>query len=106
MRKLNVFLGDLHKFFICRRCLSSYTSEHMLMLYKQNCGDDNITTIRTSSKSHLNWKNHFHKNRLFSRIYADFKADNEIDNSSTGNKTTNIYRQNPILNGNYIISEL
>ena len=28
-KKLNVFLGDHHKIFICRRCLVSYTSENM-----------------------------------------------------------------------------
>ena len=34
MKKLNVFLGDHHKIFICRRCLNSYTSENMLKLHK------------------------------------------------------------------------
>ena len=40
------------------------------------------------------------------RISADFEADNEKDNSKIGNKTTNIYKQKPVLNGYYIISEL
>ena len=40
------------------------------------------------------------------RIIADLEADNEIDGSNIGNKTTNIYKQNPVLNGYYIISEL
>ena len=39
-------------------------------------------------------------------MYADFEADNENDNSSIGNKTTNFYKQNPVLNGYYIESEL
>ena len=30
IEKLNVFLGNHHKNFICRRCLSSYTSENVL----------------------------------------------------------------------------
>ena len=51
-------------------------------------------------------KKHFHKNPLNFRIYADFEADNEKDNSKIGNKTTNIYKENPVLNGYYIISEL
>ena len=51
-------------------------------------------------------KKHFHKNPLFFRIIADFEADNEVDGSSVGNKTTNIYKHNPVLNGYYIISEL
>ena len=106
IKKLDVFLGDYNKKIICRRCLSSYTSENMLMKHKQKCGDDNITTIKTSNESHTYWKKHFHKNPLYFRIYADFEADNEKDNSSIGNKTTNIYTQNPVLNGYHIVSEL
>ena len=49
---------------------------------------------------------HFHKNPLYFRIYADFEADNEKDNSIIANKTTNIYKQNPVLNGYHIISVL
>ena len=51
-------------------------------------------------------KKHFHKNPLCFRIIADFEAKNEKNNSKIGNKTTNIYKQNPVLNGYYIISEL
>ena len=51
-----VFLGDLNKNFICRRCLSSYSSENMLMLHKQKYGDDNITNIKNSPEAHIQWK--------------------------------------------------
>ena len=64
IKKLDVFLGDHNKKFICRQCLSSYTSEYMLMKHKQKCGNDNITAIRTSNESHLYWKKHFHKNPI------------------------------------------
>ena len=106
LKKLDVFLGDHNKKFIWRQCLSSYTSENMLTKHKQKCGDDNIITIKTSNETHLHWKNHFQKNPLYFRIYADFEADNEKDNSIIGNKTTNIYKQNPVLNGYHIVSEL
>ena len=106
IKKLHVFLGDYHKNFICRRCLNSYTCENALITHKEKCGDDNICTIRTSNESHLYWKKQFHKNPIYFRIIADFEADNEIENSSVGNKTTNIYKKNPVLNGFYIISEL
>ena len=106
IKKLHVFLGDHNKSFVCRRCLNSYTCENALINHKEKCGDDNICTIRTSNKSHLYWKKHFHKNPIYFRIYADFEADNEKDNSKIGNKTTNIYKQIPVLNGYYIISEL
>ena len=78
----------------------------MLIKHKTKCDNNNITTIRTSNESHLYWKKHFHKNPLYFRIYADFEADNEKDNSVLGNKTTNIYKQNPVLNGYHIVSEL
>ena len=56
IEKLDVFLGDHNKKFICRQCLRSYTSENMLIKHKQKCGEDNITTIITSHESHLHWK--------------------------------------------------
>ena len=78
MKKLDVFLGDHNKKFICRRCLNSYTSENMLMIQKPKCENNDITTIRTSPESHLHWKkNSFIRNPLIFRIYADFEADKE-----------------------------
>ena len=78
----------------------------MLMSHKPKCENNDITTIRTSPESHIYWKEHFHKNPIYFRLYADFEADNEIDNSSIGNKTTNIYKQSPIVKGYCILSEL
>ena len=52
------------------------------------------------------WKNLFHKNPFYFRKYADFEADTENDNTLLGNKTTNNYKQNPVLNGYDIVSEL
>ena len=78
----------------------------MFMIQKRKCENIDITTIRTSSESHLHWKKYFHKNPLYFRTYTGFEADNEKDNSSLGNKTTKIYKQNPVLHGYEIISEL
>ena len=86
--------------------MSSCTSENMLTLHKPKCENNDITTIRTSPGSHLHWKKHFHKNPLYFRIYADLEADNQKDNGIIGNKRTNIYKQNPVLNGYRIESEL
>ena len=102
----HVFLGDHNKSFVCRRCLNSYTCENALIKHKEKCGDDNKCTFRTSNESHIYWKKHFQKNPLYFTIYADFEADNEKDISKIGNKTTNIYKQKPVLNGFHIISEL
>ena len=78
----------------------------MLLKHKQKCGVDNKSSIKTSNESHLHWKNNFYKVTLYFRIYAEFEANNEIDNSSIGKKTTNNYEQNPVLNRYYIESEL
>ena len=87
--------------------MNSYRNENALSNHKENCGDDYICTIRTSSESHLCWEEHFHKKKpLYFRFIADFGADNEINGSSLGNKTTISYKQTPVLNGYYIISEL
>ena len=48
--KLNVFLGDHHKSFTCRRFMNSFASETMLMMHKLNSGDYDITTIGTSKE--------------------------------------------------------
>ena len=105
LKKIDVFLGVYNKKFICRRCLNSYTSESMLMLHKPKGGNNDITTITTSKESHFYWKKHLNKNPLYFRIYADFEAYNEKDNSFIGNKTKNIYKQNPVSNGQRIVSE-
>ena len=51
-------------------------------------------------------KNIFVRIHYIFGIYADFEADNENDNSIIGNKTTNNYKHNPVLNGYHIVSEL
>ena len=51
-------------------------------------------------------KNIFIKILFIFGIYADFEADNEKDNSGIGNKSTNVYKQNPVLKGYHIESEL
>ena len=78
----------------------------MLMIQKPKCETDKTTTIRTSSQSHLHWKDHFHENPLYFRINADFEAGNGFDNSNIDNKTTNIYKQNPVCIGYFIKFEL
>ena len=78
----------------------------MLRIPKPKCENNDITTIRTSPESHIHWKDQFHKNPINFRKYADLEAGNDINDSRIGNKTTNIYKQNPVLNGYHIESEL
>ena len=78
----------------------------MVLLHKPKCENNDITTIRNSNESYLYLKIHFCENTLYFRIYADLEADNEKYNSSVGNKTTKIYKQNPILSDYHLESEL
>ena len=68
--------------------MNSYKNENALTKLKGKCGEDDICTIKSPSQSHIQWNEHFHKNPLYFRVNADFEADNEIDYSSIGNKTT------------------
>ena len=74
IKKLNVFIGKEKCKYICRKCLSSYTSQIMLIQHKNICGENQ--NLRTSPNSHIYWKKYFHRNILYFRIYADFEADN------------------------------
>ena len=72
IKNLNVFLGDHHKSFICRRCLNSYTSENTKLKQKPKFENNDITTIKKSPESQIYWKKHFHKNPICLRIYAGY----------------------------------
>ena len=88
-------------------CLNSHKCQNMLIEHKDKCKQkQEITTITTSDETHLYWKNHFQKNPSCFWIIADFESVNEIDNSSIGNKIINLYKQNAVFNGYYIVSEL
>ena len=60
------------------------------MKHKQNCEQQEITSIRASIESHLYWKKHFLKNSLGFKIYADFEDDNAIDYSNIGKNYLNL----------------
>ena len=46
IKKLDVFLGDHKKKFICRRCLCSYTSENMLTKHNPKCENIDILVLK------------------------------------------------------------
>ena len=48
----------------------------------------------------------FHKNPFYFRVYADCEADNEIRNSTIEKKASNFYKQYPVFNGYFIVSEI
>ena len=60
LKKLDVFLEDHNKKVLCWRCLNSYTSENMLRLHKQKCGEGKLTNPKFSTiESHICWKKSF-----------------------------------------------
>ena len=84
----------------------SYWSQIVLKILKQGCNQQKITSKKTSNHSHPYWKETFSRKLNICRTYAASETDNKKDNSTKGNKTTNIYKQNLLLNGYYIIPEL
>ena len=50
------FLGKQDSTFVCRHCLSSYSSQFVLIKHKQRCNQQGLTSIETSNESHLYWK--------------------------------------------------
>ena len=104
--KKYVFLVNRNKSFACRRCLHSHTNEYVSMNQKGICGDYDICSISSSSESQLHWIDQFHKSPLYLGIIADFEDDIEIDNSNIRNKTTNIFKQNPMCIDYHIKSEV
>ena len=104
IKKLNVFIGKHDCKYVCRKCLNSYTTHNMLVKQKKLCQENQ--QLKTSTNSHIYWKKYFQKNKLYFRIYADFEADNEKENTNIGDKTTNIYIREPVCNGYQTVSEL
>ena len=104
IKKLNVFIGKRDCKYVCRKCLISYTTHSMLVKHKKLCKENE--QLKTSPNSHIYWKIFFQKNKLYFRIYADFEADNIKEDTIIGDKTTNIYKQEPVRNGYHIVSEL
>ena len=76
------------------------------MKHKQQCDQEEVTSIKTSNESHLYFEKYFQNNPVIFMIYAYLVADNEKDISNRGDKATNINMQNPVCNCYYIVSEL
>ena len=105
-KKLHFILGSNTSKFVCRRCLSCFKNENVLEKQIERCRQQDIAAIRVSKESHLIWKKYLHKIPLYFKIYGHFECNNKIEHSHIGNKTTNIFKQNPMCNGFYIVSEL
>ena len=61
------------------------------MKHKQRCEQQKQQVLEIQKKFNFFGKNTLTKNPINFRIIATFETDNEFDNSSSVDKTTNIY---------------
>ena len=69
---------------MCKRCLSCYANQYVLVSHTQTREHQETSALKTKNRAHLYWGRHFQKNPMYSRINANFQADNKTANSSIG----------------------
>ena len=99
---------------VCRRCLTTFSSEQILFDHTSRCINQQPTNLIFSWKDHLKFEDNFMKIPFPIRVYADFECIIQPTNESTGDpngdSTRNdqkvIFKQIPIAVGFYLISPL
>ena len=89
-----------HMQHVCRRCLTAFSSQPVLIDHIERCIYQKPTNIKFSYKDHLKFEDHHMKVNLPIRIYADF----ECLNIKVDDNPKIIYKQVPITVGFYLIS--
>ena len=101
--KLHSLLNkDSHMQHVCRRCLTAFISQHVLIDHIERCIYQKPTNIKFSYKDHLKFEDHYMKIPVSIRIYADFECINQYQNDS--NQINILFKQIPIAVGFYLIS--
>ena len=90
---------DSHMKHVCRRCLSAFRSESVLLDHMERCIKQQPTKISFSYKDHLKFEDYHMKVPVPIRVDADF----ECINHPTQNPKV-LFKQNPIAVGFYVIS--
>ena len=98
--KLHCLLNkDSHMKWVCRRCLTAFSSQPVLFDHIERCIKQQPTNITFSWKDHLKFEDYHMKAPIPIRVYADFECINQpIDKSKV------LFKQIPIAVGFYIIS--
>ena len=78
----------------------------MLLIHKPNCGKFDITTTRTSSKSHFLLKNHFHKFHYSLGLLQILKLIMKLNTAKFLVITTYNNKQNHMMKGYITVSDL
>ena len=98
--KLHCLLNnDSHMKWVCRRCLTAFSSEDILNQHIDRCQKQQLTNITFSWKDHLKFEDYHMKVPVPIRVYADFEC---INLKSDIPKV--LYKQIPIAVGFYLIS--
>ena len=98
--KLHCLLNkDSHMKWVCRRCLTAFSSEDILSQHIDRCQKQQPTKISFSYKDHLKFEDHHMKIPLPIRVYADFECINQPQNNPKV-----LFKQIPNTVGFYVIS--
>ena len=98
--KLHCLLNkDSHMKWVCRRCLTAFSSQPVLLDHIDRCQKQQPTNITFSWKDHLKFEDYHMKVPVPIRVYADFECINQPTDDPKV-----LYKQIPIAVGFYIIS--
>ena len=90
---------DSHMKHVCRRCLTAFSSQPVLIDHIDRCQKQQPTKITFSWKDQLKFDDYYMKVPVPIRVYADFECINQPQN------TPNVlFKQIPIAVGYYVIS--
>ena len=96
---------------VCRRCLTAFSSEDILSQHIDRCQKQQPTNITFSWKDHLKFEDYHMKVPIPIRVYADFECINQPAELRTNDheaapidKSKVLFKQIPIAVGFYIIS--
>ena len=90
---------DSHMRWVCRRCLTAFSSQPVLIDHMERCIKQQPTKISFSYKDHLKFEDHHMKIPLPIRVYADFECIIQPQNILNV-----LFKQIPIAVGFYVIS--
>ena len=110
--KLHCLLNkDSHMKWMCRRCLTAFSSEDILSQHIDRCQKQQPTNITISWKDHLKFEDYHMKVPIPIRVYADFECINHAASQTTNDHEAAVgiapkvlFKQIPIAVGFYIIS--
>ena len=106
---------DSHMKWVCRRCLTAFSSEDILSQHIDRCQKQQPTNITFSWKDHLKFEDYHMKVPVPIRVYADFECNSQPAELRTdipkGDREAAVaiapkvlYKQIPIAVGFYLIS--